>query len=330
MYNSTIPIGVLITNTGTPNAPTKQAVRQYLREFLSDNHVVHLPHWLWLPILYGFILPTRPYQSAKLYQQIWTNDGSPMRVIMQNLITRLQENFNKQSSLIEIAIGMNYGQPSIKEGLKKLLHQNVGKIIMLPLFPQFSHTTTSSSITRLKQALALHTEYHQPNVSFIETYATHEYYLKALAASIRTFWNEQGDTHHLLISFHGIPEHFISKGDPYQTQCQQTAILLAEKLNLANHAWTICYQSRFGYTHWLKPSTQKLLAELPARGIKHIDIICPGFPVDCLETLEEIVIRGKKIFLEAGGQSLRYIPALNTSQSHVDLLMALINTYAVL
>ncbi|OGT35957.1 MAG: ferrochelatase [Gammaproteobacteria bacterium RIFCSPHIGHO2_12_FULL_37_14] len=318
-------IGILLTNTGTPNAPTKQAVRRYLREFLSDKHVVQLPRWLWLPILYGLILPTRPRQSAKLYEQIWTKNGSPLRVIMQELRAQLRETLLKQSANpIEVAIGMNYGQPSIQQGIEELLHKNVKKIIINPLFPQFSHTTTASSIDRVKKALATHVHSSSIEISFIETYAIHEQYLNALASSVSQFWSAQKEAHHLLISFHGIPERFILKGDPYQSQCQQTAQLLANKLKLPSNAWTICYQSRFGYSHWLKPSTQKLFTELPMRGIKHVDVICPGFAVDCLETLEEIAIRGKKLFIEAGGETLRYIPALNASQAHIDLLIKLI------
>src|SRR3990167_6907565 len=317
------PIGVLLTNTGTPFAPTKQAVRHYLREFLSDNHVIQLPRLLWLPILYGFILPTRPHRSAQLYQQIWTVDGSPMRVTMQHLEIQLQAALNQVNPHpVEVAIGMNYGQPSIQEAIKQLIKKNVKKIIALPLFPQFSNTTTASSIDRIKKALSAGTT--ELELSYIETYATHEYYLQALATSTRQLWNKTEEAHHLLISFHGIPERFILRGDPYQTQCQQTAQLLAAKLQLPSKAWTICYQSRFGYSRWLKPNTQKLLAELPSRGIKHIDVICPGFALDCLETLEEIAIRGKKIFLKAGGQSLRYIPALNATKTHIDLLIRLI------
>jgi ferrochelatase len=300
--------GILLTNTGTPDAPTTRAVRSYLREFLSDKRVVQLPRLIWLPILYGFVLTLRPSKSAKLYENIWTPQGSPMRVAMQSLRERLHAKLS-----VPVEIGMNYGNPSIKSGISLLQNQGVDKIIVLPLFPQYSHTSTASSLDRV---LA-------PHAICNKSYADHPDYIAALAASVRESWKTHGKSPHLLISFHGIPERFIKQGDPYQSECEITATLLAKSLQLSPSQWTLCYQSQFGYDKWLKPSTFDLLKTLPERGLRQVDVICPGFAVDCLETLEEIAIRGQEIFHQGGGKTLRYIPALNDTSAQVDLLATL-------
>ena len=313
--------GVLLTNTGTPDAPTTSAVRRYLREFLSDTRVVKIPRLIWLPILYGLILPLRPKKSAALYKKIWTEEGSPMRVIMHKLCDKLQNQFSADDASVYVAVGMNYGNPSIHEGLEKLRAQNIDQLIVLPLYPQYSNTTTASTFDRVCAALqdwpAL------PAITQFRDYATNPEYIAALAQSAREFW-QQDAANHLLISFHGLPQRFATAGDPYPQQCEQTAALLAAALNLSNDQWTLCYQSQFGYDKWLKPSTQVLLEELPKRGIQHLDVICPGFSIDCLETLEEIAKRGKKDFIAAGGKDLRMIPALNDSDQHITLLTTLI------
>lgn len=317
-------IGVLITNTGTPHAPTSHAVRRYLREFLSDKRIVQLPRIAWWPILYSVVLTTRPPRSAKLYQKIWTAQGSPMRIHMQKIAELLQEKFNAErpEKIIEVEIGMNYGQPSIQQGLSQLHKKKIEKIIVLPLFPQYSNTTTGSTFDRVTHALKKWSAL--PQLCFYRDYATHPDYIQALASTIRESWIKRLPAQHLLISFHGIPERYRNKGDPYAEQCERTAHLLAEELKLAKENWTLCYQSQFGYDKWLQPSTQSLLTTLPKQGITDIEVICPGFAVDCLETLEEIVIRGQESFLAAGGQSLRYIPALNESAAHIELLKKLI------
>ena len=318
----TQPRGILLTNTGTPDNLTVSAVRRYLAEFLSDPHIVQLPRWLWLPILYGVILPTRPRRSVKLYEKIWTNEGSPMRTIMYNLKNSLQKYLYEQNVNTMIAIGMHYGEPSIPQAVAEFKKNNIEEIFLLPLFPQYSTTTVKSSIHKVNTALCQQ-DYH-PRLTISPTYATHADYIAALTNSVRQIWDERGKTHHLLISFHGIPEKFIKKGDPYQQQCEQTANLLAKSLQLADGSRTLCYQSRFGYSEWLKPSTQQLLLDFPQKNIKAIDIICPGFAVDCLETLEEIALRGKETFLAAGGEQFTYIPALNTEADHICLLAKLI------
>lgn len=302
--------GILLTNTGTPDEPTTPAVRRYLREFLSDPRVVHLPRVVWLPLLHGLILPSRSPKSAALYQKIWTPAGSPMRIIMQQLRDALDGER-------AVEIGMNYGNPSIAEGLQKLHARQVDSITILPLFPQYSHTSTGSSFDSVSTASAT----SKLPTRLIRDYHAHPAYIAALAASIEQTWQQQGKGEHLLISFHGIPERFAKKGDPYPEHCAKTARLIGEKLGLPETEWTLCYQSRFGYDKWLQPSTQDLFTQLPQRGIQNLDIICPAFAVDCLETLEEINIRGKKAFLESGGKSLNYIPALNATPQHIDMLI---------
>lgn len=309
--------GLLITNTGTPDQPSTSAVRRYLREFLSDPRVVKIPRLIWLPLLYFIILPFRSPKSAKLYEKIWTSAGSPMRYLMQRLADKLQ-----QTTKLSTKVGMNYGNPSINQALQEFAAENIDELIVLPLYPQYSNTTTASSFDRITQALknwkAL------PTVRFIRDYATHPAYIKALAESVRTFWQTHQPGQHLLISFHGLPKRFTDAGDPYAIQCEQTATLLAAELDLPQDRWTLCYQSQFGYDKWLQPSTQALLPVLPERGIRQLDVICPGFSIDCLETLEEIAKRGEEDFIAAGGEKLHLIPALNDSDLHTQVLAKII------
>ncbi len=327
-------IGILITNTGTPDAPTAAAVRRYLREFLSDRRIVHLPRLIWLPILYGLVLPFRSPKSAKLYQEIWTEQGSPMRVYMEKLCDALEVVLNSKS--VErycVAVGMNYGNPSIAAGLDKLRNSNVEKIIALPLFPQYSDTSTASTFDRVDKCVPAFAGMTGTaeitgfggTTAKIRDYHDHPAYINALAESVRREWQKRDRAEHLLISFHGIPERFATEGDPYPTQCARTAQLLADALQLGDDKWTLCYQSQFGYDKWLKPSTQTLFTELPQRGVKSLDIICPGFSVDCLETLEEIAMSGKKTFLEAGGERFHYINALNV-EGNIAALTSLLQT----
>lgn len=315
-------IGVLLTNTGTPDAPTAKAVRRYLREFLSDKRIVQLPRAIWLPILYGPILTFRPKKSAALYQNIWTRYGAPMRVIMRELQRKLSAQFNHE---IIIEIGMNYGNPSIRQALIQLREQKVDRVIVLPLFPQFSHTTTSSSLDRIQNALAPCPQ--KPKMTIIKSYADDDAYIQALAAQVRQSWQQHGKGEHLLMSFHGIPERFVKNGDPYQQECEKTAQKLAQALQLESGAWTLCYQSQFGYDKWLQPSTSNTLQELAKRGVQTVDITCPGFSIDCLETLEEIAIQYTELFHSAGGKTVHYIPALNDSTEHVNMLAELIKKY---
>lgn len=314
-------IGILLTNTGTPDRADAKSVRSFLREFLSDKRVVKIPRIIWLPVLYFLILPFRSGKSAALYRKIWQPDGSPMRVIMNKLAKKLQQQCGEDAVVV---IGMNYGSPSIAEALQLLRSQQVERIVMLPLFPQYSNTTTASSFDRVMRALQQWPVL--PSLNVQRDYASHPDYINAVAASIRQYWETHGQGEHLLISFHGLPKRFAEAGDPYPKQCEATASLIAHSLGLHDHQWTLCYQSQFGYDKWLQPSTHQLLIELPKRGIKTLDVVCPGFAIDCLETLEEIAERGAKDFAASGGKTLRMIPALNDSDAHADLLIRLTRT----
>lgn len=315
-------IGILLTNTGTPEHPTPRAVRRYLKQFLSDKRVVKIPRAIWLPILYFLILPFRARQSAELYQKIWTEHGSPMRYLKQLLSQKLHTHLSAQNPDVYVEVGMNYSTPSIHDALEKLKKHGIDELIVLPLYPQYSNTTTAASLDQVNAELAAWPAL--PAIKFIRDYATAPAYIEALAASVNTYWKQHGRHEHLLISFHGLPKRFADAGDPYPTRCEQTANLLAEALQLKKDEWTLCYQSQFGYDKWLTPSTQQLIKTLPTQGIKQIDVICPGFSIDCLETLEEIAKRGKQDFLAAGGTSLRMIPALNDSREHVVMLSEII------
>ena len=310
--------GVLLVNLGTPDAPTAPAVRRYLREFLSDSRVVEIPRAIWLPILYGFILPFRPRKVAEAYAEVWTETGSPLLVNTEALAQALRSALGD----IPVAVGMTYGNPSIDSGLEQLLQQDVEHVLVLPLFPQYSSTTTAASFDVLAAAMARRRVI--PGISMLRDYATHPGYICALANSVRQHRERSGDSGHLLMSFHGIPKRNTELGDPYARQCEATAQALADELGLQDGQWTQAYQSRFGKAEWLKPYADLKLAELARAGIEQIDVICPGFPADCLETLEEIAQRYAKDYLAAGGKTLRYIPALNGGSEHAAALASLL------
>lgn len=316
-------IGILLTNTGTPDAPTKRSVKKYLREFLSDKRIVKLPRLFWLPLLYFIILPFRSGKSARLYKEIWLEDDSPIRSYCKNLAEKIQSHFIESEVKVFVEVGMNYGNPSMKQALDNLREQNIDKLLVLPLFPQYSNSTTASSFDRVTNVLRNWPSL--PEIIHNYDYAEHPGYIQALADSINKFWQTHGKSEHLLISFHGLPKRFILAGDPYDKRCEKTAELLAKDLALTHDKWTLCYQSQFGYDKWLQPSTQKLLEDFPAKGIKTLDVVCPGFSMDCLETLEEIANTGKKDFIASGGTNLRLIPCLNDDTQHVELLVDLIS-----
>lgn len=305
--------GILLSNIGTPDAPTPTAVRRYLQEFLTDQRVVELPRCIWWPILYGYILRVRPSQSAQLYQKIWLEQGSPLLYYSQELASQLQQKLQ-----LPVVLGMRYGQPSIKSGLEKLRAQQVERILVLPLFPQYSNTTTASAFAAVNAVLETWSEL--PQLVFINHYAQNSFYLQALCQSIQLSPDE-----HLLFSFHGIPERYAAKGDPYPRHCYETAAKVANLLNLENNRWSVAFQSRLGRAKWLAPYTDDVLKSLPQRGIKQLKVICPGFAVDCLETLEEIALRGQEQFMHAGGEKFTYIPALNAEAIHVNVLQTILN-----
>ncbi len=312
-------VGILLTNLGTPDSPQPKAVRRYLKEFLSDPLVVDTPRWLWWPILYGIILPFRPSKASKAYQKIWTQAGSPLRVISELQTEVLQHTLTDATP---VALAMRYGKPSIAAGLEKLQQAGVDKIIVLPLYPQFSHTTTTSTFDAVNRILQ--TGSTAPELSLIQDYHDHPAYISALANSVRKHWQQHSQPDTLLMSFHGIPQRYCDEGDPYHTQCQHTASLLAEALNLTDKQWQISFQSRVGREPWLQPYTFQHLQHLAQQGNHSIHVICPGFSADCLETLEEIAIENRDVFLTAGGQYFSYIPCLNAQADHIALFKQLI------
>lgn len=311
--------GVLLINLGTPSAPTPKAVRYYLAEFLSDRRVVELPACLWQPLLKFVILPVRARHSAKLYQSIWMDEGSPLTVYTQRLAKKLQTSLADQ---YKVALAMRYGKSNIEAGLRELFAVGVSSIVILPLYPQYSAATTASCFDKITQLLQQSRLI--PNLRFIASYFDHPLYTQAITNKIKQSRAEQGKNSYLLFSFHGLPQRCIELGDPYQQQCVTTVRLIAECLQLSANEYQIVFQSRFGKAQWLQPYCDVVLQQLPAQGIKNVTIICPGFVVDCLETLEEISKRYRELFLKAGGESFNYIPALNDSVEQVELLTNLI------
>jgi ferrochelatase len=315
-------IGVLLVNLGTPEAPTGKALRPYLRQFLGDPRVIEYPRWLWRLILNGIILNVRPRRSARLYAKIWTDEGSPLLVISQKLADKLQAELGEHTKVV---LAMRYGRPSIAHGLDKLRQAHIKRIIILPLYPQYSATTTGTIFDDVFDVLK--TWRWLPEIRTINDYHDHPLYIQALANSVRDFWGENGRSQRLILSFHGIPKEYAQKGDPYPVFCCQTAQHLAAALDLDRDTWQITFQSRFGPQEWLQPYTNETLTAWGKEGVKSVDTICPGFAADCLETLEEMAHENRDIFLKAGGQAYQYIQALNDSPAHVALLADLIRQY---
>lgn len=315
--------GILLVNLGTPDAPTPAAVRRYLGEFLWDPRVVDVPRPLWWAILNLIILNTRPRRSAAAYAKIWMEDGSPLLVISRRQHAALQTALAQHlETPPRVELAMRYGRPSILSGLAALRAAGVDRILVLPLYPQFSHTTTTS----VKDAVeaALRGSPWQPELRYIEHYYRDPAYILALAGSVRRLQSGIGMPDRLLMSFHGIPQDYVDAGDPYARQCEQTAKLLATALGLEPSRWVMTFQSRLGPKQWLQPYTDRTLRELAQQGVRNVQVICPGFSADCLETLEEVAIENRNIFLEAGGEVYDYIPCLNDHPSHIDLFVKLI------
>ncbi|MBS0569421.1 MAG: ferrochelatase [Proteobacteria bacterium] len=314
---------VLLINLGTPQAPTPAAVRRYLAQFLSDKRVIDYPRWLWLPVLHGVILRVRPRRSARAYAKIWTPPGSPLLVNSRALTTGLATELRDTKVRVELA--MTYGQPAIEEVVHGLLADGVRRVLVLPLYPQYSATSTAAAFDAVFAALGA--QRRVPELRSIADYHADAGYLDALAASVEKYWFTHGRGERLLLSFHGIPERYVDAGDPYHEQCLVTARLLRERLGIAEKEFSIAFQSRVGREPWLGPETTGVLAAFARAGVQHVQVLCPGFAVDCLETLEEIAIRGREQFLGAGGQRLDYIPALNATEAHVRLLANLIRRH---
>lgn len=319
--------GILLTNLGTPDAPTTSAVRTYLAEFLSDPRIVELPRWLWWLILHGIILRVRPRRVAKAYCSVWTEQGAPLLAISRQQTQALQTQLNQQlAAPVHVELGMRYGNPSIASALHKLKAANARRILILPLYPQYSATTTASTFDALAKEL---TQWRWlPELRMIQHYHDHPAYIAALAASIRDYQQQHGSAEKLLFSFHGLPERYLYAGDPYFCECHKTARLVAQQLQLVEGQWAVSFQSRFGREEWLKPYTDKLLMEWGQQGVGSVQVCCPGFAADCLETLEEIAVENRDYFLHAGGKEFHYIPALNSSPTHIQLLTQLVQQHA--
>jgi ferrochelatase len=318
--------GVLLVNLGTPDAPTPVAVRRYLKEFLWDPRVVDVPRGLWWLILNLIILNTRPRRSAAAYARVWMEEGSPLLVISRRQHAALQKALGQRTERPpRVVLAMRYGQPSILAGLAALRSAGVGRVLVLPLYPQFSHTTTTSVKDAVEAAMRGST--WQPELRYVEHYYRDPAYIMALAGSVRRLQAGIGMPDRLLMSFHGIPQDYVEAGDPYARQCAQTAKLLATALGLEPSRWIMTFQSRLGPKQWLQPYTDVTLRELAQQGVKNVQIICPGFSADCLETLEEVAMENRDIFLEAGGEVYDYIPCLNDHPSHIDLFVKLVDRY---
>ena len=315
--------GVLLINLGTPDAPTPEAIRPWLRDFLLDRRVVDLPRALWAPILYGVILPLRPRKLAPQYARIWRPDGSPLLAITREQRKALAEALAHDGGAAPLVLeAMRYGRPAIAATAEELRRAGVTRLVVLPLYPQYSDTTTASALDGLQAALQA--QQWQPELRVIKDYHADERYLAALAESVHEHWAARGRGDCLLLSFHSIPQRYADRGDPYGAQCEETARRLAATLGLAEGQWRVAYQSRVGKAAWLRPYTDELIPQLARQGARRLDVVCPGFAADCLETLDEIAIRYAEAFVAAGGEALRYVPALNARPAHIAALARLV------
>lgn len=314
---------IILANLGTPDAPTVPAVRAFLKQFLSDQRVIEIPKLLWALILHAFVLPFRPKRVAEAYAQIWSND-SPMREILFEQVALLQKSLLSRNSDLELDIvpAMTYGQPGIDTVLKDASHKLYDHIILLPLFPQYSATSTAPLYDAVAQWLLK--QRNIPGLSFIRDYYQHPLYIQSLANSVRDYQQQHGQAKKLLMSFHGIPQPYADKGDPYADRCRVTAFKVAQALGLADDEWAISFQSRFGKQEWVKPYTDQLLVEWAESGVDSVQVLSPAFSADCLETLEELAIQNAELFLSKGGQSYAYIPALNGRSDHIQLFESLL------
>ncbi len=318
--------GVLLTNLGTPAEPTPKSVRKFLKQFLSDGRVIEIPKIIWWVILNAFILPKRPKESAENYQKIWMDEGSPLMhysLQQQKLLQKeMQIRFNGP---VHIELAMRYGEPSIEAGLDALQEKGARRVLILPLYPQYSATTTATTFDSVyKHFLG---KRWIPELRFVGQYHDHPSYIDSVAKSIESHWKEHGRNDVLLMSFHGLPKRNVELGDPYLCHCHKTGRLIAEKLGLNQDQWRLTFQSRFGKAEWIQPYTDKTLMSLPSEGVKTIDVVCPGFPSDCVETLEEMNIENREYFMEAGGEDYKLIPCLNDDPEHIQALADVIQLH---
>ena len=315
--------GILLVNLGTPAAPTASAVRRYLSEFLSDPRVVEIPRALWLPILYGVILLVRPARSARKYAEIWTAEGSPLAVHTARQAALLRPALESSAPLVEHA--MRYGEPDIGGALDRLRAAGCDRILVVPLYPQYAASTTASTLDAVCGWLAK--ARNTPEVRFVKHFHDHPAYVAALAALLRRHWERHGRGDRLVMSFHGLPRFALERGDPYHCECHATARLLAEALGLGDKEYVVTFQSRFGRAEWLQPYTEPTLMALAREGARRVDVICPGFVSDCLETLEEIGIGARAAYLASGGGEFRLLPCLNESPEWIAALARICTEY---
>ena len=321
-HGSASNIGILLLNLGTPAAPTAKALKPYLKEFLSDPRVIELWKPLWWFILHAFVLTKRPKNSAHAYKQIWTKDGSPLLVTTQKQGVALKRAIERRCGRpICLEIGMRYGNPSVESALLKLQQQGVRQMLMLPLYGQYAAATAGSCFDEVSRVLS--TWRWVPELRTVMWFHDDPGYIHCLKKSIEDYWRQHGRGEKLVFSFHGIPQRYFDGGDPYYCHCQKTARLVTEALGLTKDEFIVCFQSRFGKEEWIKPYTDHTLVELAKNHVRRVDVICPGFIADCVETLEEIDIQNKQLFLEAGGRQLNYIPALNDRADFIDSLAKL-------
>ncbi len=306
---------VLLCNLGTPDAPTSSAVRRYLAEFLGDHRVVEIPRLIWMAILHGIILRVRPAKSAAKYATIWSDEGSPLKVWTEKQAHALQQLFAARGEAVTVRYAMRYGNPSIASQLDALKAEGCTRILVLPAYPQYSGTTTASVFDAIYH-WGLRTRL-LPEFRFVNHYHDHPAYIQALAERVRAHWAVHGQGERLVMSFHGVPERTLHLGDPYHCECYKTARLLGESLGLSKAQYMVTFQSRFGKAKWLEPYTEPTLIAMAEQGVKRVDLICPGFTSDCLETLEEISQEAQEAYLHAGGETFHYIPCLNDSATWI-------------
>ncbi len=315
-------------NLGSPSAPDPAAVKRYLVEFLSDPRVIDLPRWLWLPVLHLLIAPLRSQRSARMYRKIWTAQGSPLVVMTLGLADKLRRALRLAGSPVIAAAAMRYGQPDISSVLTKLDDRHIDQLLVLPLYPQYSATTTESAFD------VVHAHYrgkdHAPDIHFIRQYFDQPVWTAAIVASIEAWWQQHGRADVLIFSFHGLPQRYITAGDPYGDQCEKSVQNIVAGLRLDDSEYLLSFQSRVGAEKWLQPYTDKELVRLAQSGARRVQVVCPGFSIDCLETLEEIAMHSHDLFLAAGGEQLEYIPALNDSHAQVEVLLALLDQTRIL
>lgn len=320
-------LGVLLVNLGTPDEPTPAAVRRYLRQFLWDPRVVELPRPVWWLMLHGVILRIRPARSARAYQKIWTDHGSPLLRHSEDIAAALQTQLSARvAGSVHVRLGMSYGNPSIDDALDMLRADGARRIVLLPLYPQYSGTTTGSVFDAVTATLSRWR--WVPELRTINQYHDSLGYIAALASSIRDYWDQKGRGEKLLFSFHGLPQENLLRGDPYHCQCHKTARLVAASLELGDDDWVVSFQSRVGRAEWLRPYTDETIRDFGSNKLGRIDVVCPGFAADCVETLEEIEMRYGDLFRAAGGAELNYIPALNARDDHIAFLSRLVAKHA--